>query len=56
MLYTNGRNINKTAMLIDELGIDFPKSFANLTADKNTNIILDSIQNRKMHIQKSPFQ
>jgi hypothetical protein len=47
MLYTNTRNINKTAMLIDSMGVDFPKTYANLIADKNTNTILEAMQNRK---------
>jgi hypothetical protein len=35
--------MNKTAMLIDELGVDFPKTYANLVNDQNTNIILDAM-------------
>jgi hypothetical protein len=43
MLYTNARLMNETALLIDETNIDFPKTFGNLTADQNTNTILDAI-------------
>ena len=43
MLYTNGRLMNSTALKIDETGIDFPRTFSNLTNDQNTNTILNAI-------------
>lgn len=43
MLYTNARLMNETAAIIDQTGIDFPKTFGNLTSDQNTNTILDAI-------------
>jgi hypothetical protein len=55
MLYTNGRLLNRTAQLIDQTGVDFPKTFGNLTNDQNTNSILDAIQNRKTHLNVSAF-
>ncbi len=30
-MYTNGRLINETALMIDESGVDFPRTFGNLT-------------------------
>ena len=55
MLYTNGRLINDTASMIDEAGVDFPRTFGNLTQDDNTNTILNAIQNRSQHLNVSAF-
>ena len=55
MMYTNARLMNDTALLIDETGVDFPKTFGNLTNDQNTNTILDAIQNRAKHLNVSAF-
>jgi hypothetical protein len=55
MLYTNGRMINETALMIDESGVDFPRTFSNLTQDANTNTILNAIQNRSQHLNVSAF-
>jgi hypothetical protein len=54
-MYTNGRLMNETALLIDEANVDFPKTFGNLTNDQNTNTILDAIQNRSKHLNASAF-
>jgi len=55
MLYTNGRLINDTAAMIDESGVDFPRTFGNLTQDANTNTILNAIQNKSQHLNVSAF-
>jgi len=47
--------MNSTAQTMDETGIDFPKTFGNLTNDQNTNTILDAIQNRSKHLNVSAF-
>ena len=47
--------MNSTAQIMDETGIDFPKTFGNLTNDQNTNTILDAIQNRSKHLNVSAF-
>ena len=40
---------------IETHDINYPKSFAKLTDDKNTNIILDAIANRAIHLNKNPY-
>jgi len=37
-------------MLIDKAGIDFPRTYANLIADENTNTILNSMENKKKYV------
>jgi hypothetical protein len=41
--------------MIDEAGVDFPRTFGNLTQDANTNTILNAIQNRSQHLNVSAF-
>ena len=43
MLYTNGRLVNDIAEKIDQMNIDYPKTYNNLTKDVNTNTILTAI-------------
>ena len=55
MLYTNARFMNDISEQIDSHGVDFSRTFANLTADQNTNTILNSIQNKTQHLNTNPF-
>jgi hypothetical protein len=43
MIKNMGRNIHKN-------NIDIASSYMKLTTDQNTNIILDAIQNRAVHL------
>lgn len=40
---------------IDTHNINYPKSFAKLTDDQNTNTILNAIANRAIHLNKNPI-
>ena len=40
---------------IDTHNINYPKSFAKLTDDQNTNTILNAIANRAIHLNKNPL-
>ena len=40
---------------IDTHNINYPKSFAKLTDDQNTNTILNAIANRAIHLNKKIF-
>lgn len=55
MLYTNGRLVNDIAHTIDEMNIDYPKTYKNLTNDANTNTILTAIQLRSQHMNTNPL-
>ena len=47
--------MNDISEQIDSHGVDFSRTFANLTADQNTNTILNSIQNKTQHLNTNPF-
>jgi len=53
-MYTNARFIDDITEKIEFNGIDYPRTFANLTNDMNTNTILNAIQNRKVHLNTDP--
>jgi hypothetical protein len=55
MLYTNARFMNDIAEKINENGIDYSRSYANLTGDQNTNQILTAVQLRSEHLNKNPL-
>ena len=42
-MYTNARFIDDITEKIEFNGIDYPRTFANLTNDMNTNTILEAI-------------
>ena len=55
LMYTNARFIDDITEKIEHNGIDYPKTFSNLTNDQNTNTILNAIQNRKVHLNTDPY-
>lgn len=54
-MYTNARFIDDITEKIEFNGIDYPRTFANLTNDMNTVTILEAIQNRKVHLNTDPL-
>lgn len=46
VLYTNKELVNQIAQIVNNNNIDLPSSYLGISVDKNTNTILNAMQNR----------